>query len=89
LIRNNVISGALIAFVYMTSEVSLGVTLGSLKGLGYDHAMPITAVMSVDIQGSVDGLFYAAALGLILALIQIAAILLVTRVLKTRYGFIV
>jgi ABC-type Fe3+ transport system permease subunit len=89
LIRNNVISGALIAFVYMTSEVSLGVTLGSLKGLGYDHAMPITAVMSVDIQGSVNGLFYAAALGLILALIQIAAILLVTRVLKTRYGFIV
>lgn len=88
MVRNNIISGALIAFVYMTSEVSLGVTLGSLKGLGYDHAMPITAVMSVDIQ-SVNGLFYAAALGLILALIQIAAILLVTKVLKTKYGFIV
>lgn len=89
MVRNNIISGALIAFVYMTSEVSLGVTLGSLKGLGYDHAMPITAVMSVDIQGSVNGLFYAAALGLILALIQIAAILFVTRVLKTKYGFII
>jgi ABC-type Fe3+ transport system permease subunit len=88
LIKNNIISGALIAFVYITSEVSLGVTLGSLKGLGYNHAMPITAVMNNDIQGSVNGLFYAAALGLILASIQIIAIFLTTRVLKTRYGLI-
>lgn len=89
LVKNNVLSGALIAFVYITSEVSLGVTLGSLKGLGYNHAMPITAVMSVDIQGSVGGLFYAAAMGLILALIQISAIFITTRILKTKYGFII
>lgn len=90
MLKNNIISGALIAFVYIASEVSLGITLGTLKGIiSSDHAMPITAVMSVDVQGSVNGLFYASALGLILALIQISAIILTTKVLKTRYGLII
>jgi ABC-type Fe3+ transport system, permease component len=88
LLKNNILSGALIGFVYVTSEVSLSITLGVLKGVGQDTAMPITAFMRERFESGLYGVQEAATLGLILVLIQVAAITLTTRVLKTRYGFV-
>lgn len=88
LLKNNILSGALIGFVYVTSEVSLSITLGVLKGVGQDTAMPITAFMRERYESGLYGVQEAATLGLILVLIQVAAITLTTRVLKTRYGFV-
>ncbi|ABL87260.1 binding-protein-dependent transport systems inner membrane component [Pyrobaculum islandicum DSM 4184] len=88
LLKTNILSGALIGFVYVTSEVSLSITLGVLKGVGQDTAMPITAFMRERFESGLYGVQEAATLGLILVLIQVAAITLTTRVLKTRYGFI-
>lgn len=88
LLKTNILSGALIGFVYVTSEVSLSVTLGVLKGVGQDTAMPITAFMKERFEGSLYGVQDAATLGLLLVAIQVAAITLTTKVLKTRYGFI-
>jgi len=88
LLVTNVISGALIGFVYVTSEVSLSITLGELKGVGRDTAMPITAFMRERFESGLYGVQDAATLGLLLVLIQVTAITLTTRVLKTRYGFV-
>ncbi|MEM4424133.1 ABC transporter permease subunit, partial [Pyrobaculum sp.] len=88
LLKNNVLSGALIGFVYVTSEVSLSITLGVLKGVGQDTAMPITAFMRERYESGLYGVQEAATLGLILVLIQVAAITLTTRVLRSRYGFV-
>ena len=88
LLVTNVISGALIGFVYVTSEVSLSITLGVLKGVGRDTAMPITAFMRERFESGLYGVQDAATLGLLLVLIQVTAITLTTRVLKTRYGFV-
>ncbi|MEM1518815.1 MAG: iron ABC transporter permease [Pyrobaculum sp.] len=88
LLKTNAISGALIGFVYVTSEVSLSITLGVMKGVGVDSAMPITALMKERFEGGLYGVQEAATLGLILVLIQVAAIMFVTKVLKSRYGFV-
>ncbi len=88
LLKNNILSGALIGFVYVTSEVSLSITLGVLKGVGQDTAMPITAFMKERFESGLYGVQEAATLGLLLVAIQVAAITLTTRVLKTRYGFV-
>nr|WP_287069839.1 iron ABC transporter permease [Pyrobaculum sp.] len=88
LLKTNILSGALIGFVYVTSEVSLSITLGVLKGVGQDTAMPITAFMRERFESGLYGVQDAATLGLVLVLIQVAAIALTTRVLKTRYGFV-
>ncbi|ACB39940.1 ABC transporter permease [Pyrobaculum neutrophilum] len=88
LLKTNILSGALIGFVYVTSEVSLSITLGALKGVGQDTAMPITAFMRERFESGLYGVQEAATLGLVLVLIQAAAIALTTKVLKTRYGFV-
>lgn len=88
LLKNNILSGALIGFVYVTSEVSLSITLGVLKGVGQDTAMPITAFMRERFESGLYGVQDAATLGLLLVAIQVAAITLTTKVLKTRYGFV-
>lgn len=88
LLKTNILSGALIGFVYVTSEVSLSVTLGALKGVGQDTAMPITAFMLERFESGLYGVQEAATLGLVLVVIQAAAIALTTKVLKTRYGFV-
>ena len=88
LLKTNILSGALIGFVYVTSEVSLSITLGVLKGVGQDTAMPITALMKERFEGGLYGVQDAATLGILLVAIQVAAITLTTKVLKTRYGFV-
>ncbi len=88
LLKTNILSGALIGFVYVTSEVSLSVTLGVLKGVGQDTAMPITAFMKERFESGLYGVQDAATLGLLLVAIQVAAITLTMKVLKTRYGFV-
>ncbi|MCC6067168.1 MAG: iron ABC transporter permease [Pyrobaculum sp.] len=88
LLKTNILSGALIGFVYVTSEVSLSITLGVLKGVGQDTAMPITAFMRERFESGLYGVQDAATLGLLLVAIQVAAITLATKVLKTRYGFV-
>lgn len=50
--------------------------------------MPITALMKERFEGGLYGVQEAATLGLILVLIQVAAIMFVTKVLKSRYGFV-
>jgi len=86
LIKSGVAAGALMGFVYAVSEVSVSVTLGGLKGVGIDHRAPITKLMLEGLQ-TVGGVYTSAALGFYLLMMQIAAVLVVTQVLKQRFGF--
>jgi len=82
LIAVNLIGGALLTFVYAMSEVSTSVTLGALRqGRG-----PITFYISQVIYGSaaVGTVSIAAALCLLLILVQLIAITFSNNILKQR-----
>lgn len=87
LVGLNILSGALISFVYCMSEVSVSITLGGLKGIGEQHQAPLTFVMK-DYITRVGGPHIVAALGVLLISVQIAIIVIVNYVLKQRYAFI-
>lgn len=80
----NMVSGALITFIYATSEVSVSITIGSLR----PERGPITVYMKDIMLSAVASETLAAALGLLLIMIQLSAILTVTLGLKQRYAFI-
>jgi len=83
----NVVSGALISFVYCMSEVSTSITLGGLGGLGEQHQGPITFIM-MDYLGRVEGPYVVASLGVLLMTVQLTVITLTNIVLKQRYAYI-
>lgn len=87
LIGLNILSGALISFVYCMSEVSTSITLGGLGGIGAEHCAPITFIMKEYII-SPTGPYVVAALGVLLISIQLAVIVTINVVLKQRYAYI-
>jgi len=87
LIGLNVLSGALVSFVYCMSETSTSVTLGGLGGLGEGHRAPMTFIM-MDYLGRFGGPHIVASLGVILITLQLTTITLVNVVLKQRYAYI-
>jgi len=80
-----VFSGAVLGFIYMATEVSTSITIG---GFNPSQAPMTYYMMNVYKGGSPVGVQIAAAMGVLLILIQLAAILTVVRVLKQRYAFI-
>jgi ABC-type Fe3+ transport system permease subunit len=84
LISLNIISGAMISFIYSISEVSVSVTLGALN---IDKS-PLTVYMANVWVSSVGSAQIAAALGLLLMVIQLSVIIIVTLGFKQRYAFI-
>ncbi len=86
LISANVIGGAILSFVYMMNEVSTSLLLGA-----HNPAQgPITFLMSQVIYstGTVGAVSIAAALGVLLMVLQIIAISLSNYILKQRVAFL-
>ncbi|MEM3069359.1 MAG: ABC transporter permease subunit, partial [Candidatus Bathyarchaeia archaeon] len=83
LISLNILSGALTSFVYVVGEVSLSIIIGVLN---MEYA-PMTAYMRDVWLSAVGSLQIAAALGLLLMLMQLSVILITTVGLKQRYAF--
>ena len=86
LIAANIISGAILSFVYSMSEVSTSVILGSRN----PSQGPITFLMSQVIYASaaVGTVSIAAALGVLLMTLQIIAISVSNYILKQRVAFL-
>lgn len=85
LILSYIISGAVIGFIYISTEVSTSVTIGALRP---DQA-PMTFYMkNIYIGGQLAGIQYVAAMGVLLILFQLLAILIVIVGLKQSYAFI-
>ena len=82
LIKNNILGGALLSFVYSMSEVSTSITLSALN----PTQGPITFKMSQAIYATaaVGSVSIAAALGILLMILQIIAISISNYVLKQR-----
>lgn len=85
LIASNMISGALLSFVYSMNEVSTSITLSSLK----PQQGPVTFYMSqiVYAGGSVGAVSIAAALGVLLMGVQLIAMTVSNLVLKQKVAF--
>ncbi len=83
LISLNILSGALTSFVYVVGEVSLSIIIGVLN---MEYA-PMTAYMRDVWLSAVGSLQIAAALGLLLMLMQLSVIMITTFGLKQRYAF--
>ncbi len=81
----NMISGAMIGFIYISTEVSTSVTLGSLN---IAQAPMTYYMMQIYKGGTAEGVQYVASMGLLLILIQLAVVLIITLVFKQRYAFI-
>jgi len=87
LIGLNLLSGALISFVYCMSETSTSITLGGLGGVGERHQAPITFIM-LDYLNRVGGPHVVASLGVLLIALQLTVIVLVNVVFKQKYAYI-
>jgi len=84
-IATYIVSGAVIGFIYISTEVSTSITIGGIK----PEQAPMTFYMqSVYRGGTVIGPQIVASMGVILILIQLVSILLIVLVFKQRYAFI-
>lgn len=80
-----ILSGAIIGFIYISTEVSTSITIGGLRP---DQA-PMTFAMMMAYKGTTTyGVQIAAAMGVLLILFQLIAVLIITLVFKQRYAFI-
>jgi iron(III) transport system permease protein len=86
LIVSNVISGALLSFVYSMSEVSTSVTLGALR----EDRVPITFFISQIVYGTaaVGSVSIGASLCILLMAVQITAMAVSNYVLKQKASFL-
>ncbi len=85
LIVMNIVSGALIGFIYISTEVSTSVTIGAIN----PTQAPMTYYMMNIYKGATtEGVQYVAAMGFLLIILQLIAVTIVTLVLKQRYAFI-
>ena len=86
LIVSNIISGALLSFVYSMSEVSTSVTLGALR----EDRQPITFFISQIVYGvaAVGSISLGASLCILLMAVQISAMAVSTYVLKQKTSFL-
>ncbi len=80
-----ILSGAIIGFIYITTEVSTSITIGGLNS----QQAPMTFFMMNVYKGTTPkGVQLAASMGVLLILFQLIAILIVVLVFKQRYAFI-
>lgn len=80
-----ILSGALIGFIYMATEVSTSITFGGIRR----EWAPVTLAMRDAFGGLAGkGPQIAAAMGFTIMMIQLAVVLLVVYVFKQRYAFI-
>lgn len=85
LIVLNMISGAMVGFIYISTEVSTSITIGSFN----QEQAPMTwYMMHIYKGGTTEGIPYTAAMGLLLILIQLTVVLIITLGFKQRYAFI-
>lgn len=86
LIVSNVISGALLSFVYSMAEVSTSVTLGALS----ENRVPITFFISQIVYGTaaVGSVSIGASLCILLMAVQITAMAVSNYVLKQKSSFL-
>jgi len=86
LIISNVISGALLSFVYSMAEVSTSVTLGALR----EDRVPITFFISQIVYGTaaVGSVSIGASLCILLMAVQITAMAVSNYVLKQKVSFL-
>jgi len=85
LIVGYILSGALLGFIYMATEVTTSVTFG---GMNSAYA-PMTYYMAQNIVGAAgQGPMLVAAMGTILIMIQLVVVIVVVYVFKQRYAFI-
>ncbi|MEO3993973.1 MAG: iron ABC transporter permease [Desulfurococcaceae archaeon TW002] len=81
----NVLSGALLAFVYSVTETSVSVTVGAIAA----GQKPLTAVMLDFLTGGrLAGLQLAAAMAVLIVVTQLLIIFVTNIFLKQRYAFI-
>ncbi len=85
MIVTNIVSGALIGFIYISTEVSTSVTIGSFNS---EQAPMTWYMMNIYKGGTTEGIQYVAAMGFLLIVFQLIAVTIVTLVLKQRYAFI-
>lgn len=80
-----ILSGALLGFIYMATEVSTSITFGGIRP---DQA-PLTYYMGITLAGAAgEGPMLVAAMGALLILIQLAVVVVIVFVFKQRYAFI-
>ncbi len=80
-----ILSGAIIGFIYITTEVSTSITIGGLNS----QQAPMTFFMMNVYKGTTPtGVQLAASMGVLLIIFQLIAILIVVLVFKQRYAFI-
>ncbi len=85
LIIGYILSGALLGFIYMATEVTTSVTFG---GMNPAYA-PMTYYMSQNIVGAAgQGPMLVAAMGTILIMIQLIVVVVIIYVFKQKYAFI-
>ncbi len=85
LIGLSILAGSMISFIYCATEVSVSVTLGNVN----EEYRPMTAYMLNQFMGGSAGNYpIVASMGLLLIIIQLAAIITVTTMLKQRFSFI-
>ncbi len=86
LIVSNIISGALLSFVYSMSEVSTSITLGALR----EDRQPITFFISQMVYGvaAVGSISIGASLCILLMVVQISAMAVSMYVLKQKTSFL-
>ncbi len=86
LIVSNIISGALLGFVYSMSEVSVSITLGALR----EDRQPITFFISQIVYGlaAVGSVSIGASLCILLMAVQISAMAVSMYVLKQKTSFL-
>lgn len=80
-----VVSGAIVGFIYISTEVSTSITLGAIRP---DQAPMTFYMMDVFLGGQLEGIQYVAAMGLLLILFQLIAIIIIIYGLKQSYAFI-
>ncbi|MEM1529097.1 MAG: iron ABC transporter permease [Desulfurococcaceae archaeon] len=80
-----VLSGALIGFIYMATEVTTSITFGGIR----EDQAPLTFYMKQQfIGGAGEGPYLAAAMGTLLILIQLIVVVIVVYIFKQRYAFV-
>jgi len=84
LVSLNILGGALLSFVYSMSETSTSITLGAINM----ERAPITAYMKDVMLSATGSVHLAAALGVLLILTQISAILVVNYFTKERFSLV-
>ncbi|MCE4617032.1 MAG: iron ABC transporter permease [Desulfurococcales archaeon] len=84
LILMNILTGILLGFIYSTTEVSVSITLGGIK----QEQAPLTWYMKQMVISGTQAVYNVAALGTLLIIIQLVAVMIIVLGFKQSYAFI-